>query len=967
MNEGVAVVELRILGPPQLLAPDGKPIEALSRQPKRVALLSFLALTSAAVLHRRDKLCALFWPKLDELHARNALSQALHVLRATLGEAAIVTRGNEEVGINAALVWCDAVAFNQALDAGQTEDALALYFGDLLDGLFIVEAPEFERWLEQERERMRRRVGVAASQAANDRAIAHDWAGALESARRALEVQPYDEAAARHLIRLLDETGDRAGAVREYREFARRLKEDLDVEPSPETAAVLANVRSRDRDLQTSVPATGANSPQPRRRRLHLMGAGLLFAAAAIGWMLSSDEGLAIADPSFASPSPNHIAVFPFNVEASPEFEYLGEGVMDVLSDAIDELGELRRIQPLALMSRFRRADVRGVVGPEQAGPIAERLGARRYILGNVVQLGGEFSISASLFDLTMGSRPLAEASVQGRPEQLAELLTELTQSLVRDVSLGAGARLDHVGTLRAANFRAFKLYLQGEALLRRGWYDSAAAKLREAVVADSTFAVAWYRLGLVLGLTQSFGEEGDNYASLARAARFSGLSRRDRALVDAWRAHFRGRPEVAERLAREVVGAYPDDVEAWHLLGLTRMWYAWQRGRSYTDARTALERALLIDPRHPDALYHAFALAIIEARYRDADSLASLSPKGVGVWAVAKRGLLIFTLGNHGDQRRFMSRLDNMDDQTMLAVGSNLANHSDSMLAARRVFTRLAAGTERSDWARAQAALFLAHLDAARGRWREARDQFERASQRAPTLAFTSYAWLVAMPFFNRPQADIALVRDSLQGWEVPRAAEPNRLHPQILPDILALPDELRPWIKDYLLGLLHARLGETASAERFAVRLERATEPRDTVGLRHDLALEIRALVAMQGGRPADALRLLEQARMAVATSDQAWYPRYYTRPLGRFLRAEALRELGRYEEALGWYSTFCDKYGTEYVYRPVVFLRQAEIHERKEPQRAREYYRRYLARWQDADPEYQAVVRAIERRVH
>lgn len=986
------MVELRILGPPQLVTSDGHTVDTLARQPKRTALLAYLAAATPRGFYRRDKLVALFWPELDERHARNALSQALHVLRAALSEPAIVTRGESEVGLNPDVVWCDASAFEAALDSGRASEAMALYRGDLLDGFFVTGAPEFERWLERERERIRARASEAASHMADVEAGAGHLASAVRWARRALEVSPYEEAALRRLIELLDRTGDRAGAIREYRDFERRLKADLDVDPSPETVAVLQEARARAECLGDTPPTTGAPEARisgsagaalvantwpgrPTRLRVRSIALGVLVALAGawIAWDRSSQAASPTpgAEPSGTSLSgmvtPTRVAVFPFKVEAGSDFDYLSEGVMDALSEAIDGLGDLRRVQPFALMSRLRREDRRRVVDPAQAGRIAQALGARRYILGSVVDLGTQFSISASWYDLAGTSEPLAHASVQGEPEHLAALLTELTRELVADIPLGGGARLKRVGAVGAANFRAFKAYLQGEALLRRGWYDSAAAKLREAVAADSTFAVAWYRLGLVLGLTQSFSKEGDNYASLERAARFDGLSQRDRALVDAWRAHFRGRPAVAERLAREVVGAHPDDVEAWHLLGLTRMWYAWQRGRSYVDARTALERVLLIDPQYPDALYHATALAIIEGRYRDADSLVTLAPRGTGVWAVAKRALVVFTSGSHGDQQRFMRSLDGMDDQMLLAVGSNLANHSDSVLTAQRVFRRLAADAERSDWGQAQAVVFLAHLEASRGRWGETRNEFLRAYHWDPALAFTSYAWLVAMPFFNRPRADVAFVRDSLQGWQVPRVARQARLHPQVIPDVLALPDELRPWIKDYLLGLLHARLGDTAIAERFAVRLDRAQEPRDTLGLRHDLALELRALVALQAGRPDAALRLLEQARMAVATSDQAWYPRYYSRPFGRFLRAEALRELGRDEEALGWYGTFSEKYGAEYVYRAVVSLRQAEIHERRgERQRALEYYRRFLARWQDADPEYQALVRDVERRI-
>src|SRR5205085_11734589 len=135
--------------------------------------------------------------------------------------------------------------------------------------------------------------------------------------------------------------------------------------------------------------------------------------------------------------------------------------------------------------------------------------------------------------------------------------------------------------------------------------YDSAATRFALAVAMDSTFALAWYRLGLAYSLSQSMGHVGDNDVSLATALRHrEQLTIHDRLLLDGWRAHFLGHADAAERVARQIIGGDPNDAEAWHLLGLTRMWYAWQRGHAYTDARYALERALAADPRLPEAIY---------------------------------------------------------------------------------------------------------------------------------------------------------------------------------------------------------------------------------------------------------------------------------------------------------------------------------------------------------------------------
>src|SRR2546430_16180258 len=112
-------------------------------RPRRLALLAYLAAATPRRLHRRDSLLPLFWPELDQEHARAALRQALHVVRDALGTDVIATRGDEEVGLDLELVSCDVVAFDRAVTAGQSREALELYRGNLLEGFFIPDAGDF--------------------------------------------------------------------------------------------------------------------------------------------------------------------------------------------------------------------------------------------------------------------------------------------------------------------------------------------------------------------------------------------------------------------------------------------------------------------------------------------------------------------------------------------------------------------------------------------------------------------------------------------------------------------------------------------------------------------------------------------------------------------------------------------------------------------------------------------------------
>src|SRR2546427_8673502 len=71
------MIELRMLGRLSLTGADGREVRGLLGQPRRLALLAYLAAASPQGFHRRDTLLALFWPELDQEHARAALRQAL--------------------------------------------------------------------------------------------------------------------------------------------------------------------------------------------------------------------------------------------------------------------------------------------------------------------------------------------------------------------------------------------------------------------------------------------------------------------------------------------------------------------------------------------------------------------------------------------------------------------------------------------------------------------------------------------------------------------------------------------------------------------------------------------------------------------------------------------------------------------------------------------------------------------------
>ncbi len=238
------MLKLHLLGSVDLLDA-GRDVTPVLRRPKSLALLAYLACARPRGFHRRDALLALFWPDLDQAHARNALRQTVHSLRHVLGAEAVVGRGEEELSVERSRVWCDVPQFEELVDASNAESAVALYRGELLYGFHMSGSGEFEQWLDQERKHLAQRALAATLDLSKEAEKTGDDVAAASWAKRAIEIRPYDESALRRLLRLLDHVGRRADAVREYEDFADRLALDLDVAPSPETRALMETIRAR--------------------------------------------------------------------------------------------------------------------------------------------------------------------------------------------------------------------------------------------------------------------------------------------------------------------------------------------------------------------------------------------------------------------------------------------------------------------------------------------------------------------------------------------------------------------------------------------------------------------------------------------------------------------------------------------------------------------------------------------------
>ena len=242
-------IELRTLGRVALRGGDGADVDAVVHQPKRLALLVYLAVAQPRGFHRRDSLLALLWPDLAEKRARNSLNKTLHFLRSHLGTDVLQSRGNVDVGIDPEALWCDAAAFEAAFEAGRPDDAVELYGGPFLEGFHVSEAPDFEHWLDRQRERFELHYAAALEQLAVKAAERGDRNASVELWRRLVDLDPSSSRAVIGLMEALEENGERAAALALAEEFAALLRTEFEAEPDIEVEAFAERLRQAPRPL----------------------------------------------------------------------------------------------------------------------------------------------------------------------------------------------------------------------------------------------------------------------------------------------------------------------------------------------------------------------------------------------------------------------------------------------------------------------------------------------------------------------------------------------------------------------------------------------------------------------------------------------------------------------------------------------------------------------------------------------
>jgi serine/threonine-protein kinase len=698
----VPKTEFRVLGTAELKGPEGNQLLSILARPKLVALLSYLAASARRGLVRRDTLIRLFWADSDPDRARNALRQSLHHLRKSLGEDVLLTRGDDEVGLAGDMFWCDVAAFENAIQAGERETALELYRGELLEGFYIADAPDFEKWIDGRRAELRDMAATTAWTLAEE-SEDKDNEAAVRWARRALALAPLDEALVRRVVELLDRVGDRSVAVQEYEAFARRLKAELDLEPAPETRTLVEGIRGRRKPngeaaaaKETAVgPAPAFAEPKHRpvtkskAFRLGMVAGATMVIALLVVWGVTSDDSA--GNPGL---SPRRVLVMPFeNQTGNAQLDQLGLLASDGITRSLESTGLVETVPPEAAL-QLQRSRVTSESGSEDARVVtlAEATNAGTVVSGTIYLVGDSLQIETLVTDV--GSNRVI-ANIASGPAHIDEP-TVAVEVIQQRVAGAIATTLDgRIGLFADAlrhppTFEAYRAFVDGQELADRGHsvegtrrFAEAKDLYLEAFRLDTTLVAALVRAGWS-AFSDNSPAEADSLAREAdtrrekltplgaaqldlliaettgdRAAALRAARRQPEAPLDlALRALWVNHPTEAVEALTEA-DWYPSLVRSAGLYGVERLyWFALTSSYHMLGEHEAeLEAARRAKEHYPEQLdvlnLESRALAALgrfDELDESLDSIAALPPNGV--WVPTPANLMAaagFELRAHG------------------------------------------------------------------------------------------------------------------------------------------------------------------------------------------------------------------------------------------------------------------------------------------------------------------------------
>ncbi len=572
------MLRLHTFGGLRLEGPEG----LISGPAARRRPLAVLAVVAAAGTKgiTRERLVGVLWPDVSEEQGRHTLAQVLYALRKDLGLPDLLEPAAPTLRLNRGLITSDVGDFDDALSRGDRATAIDLHLGAFLDGVYLTQAPGFERWAEEERARLAAQFRRALEQEAIELERITDPRRAAERWRQLVALDPLATGSRLRLMLALQAAGEPAAALEEARAHAEVTGRELGMGPAAEIAALERTLRetmarTQPRPAPPSTQATESHSgpaevPRTRRR------------IAGIGWIVTIGAVLVLGAFLYSRrvPAPPIVAVGLLESHLPDDSLGIARSLGDLLAT------QLVQVPGLPVIGRARLLEVLGS-GAEASGPGVLTRAARTAGADELIE--GVLYPDPAGFRLDLRRTRLADGRVRGAISATASDPVSLVETAV--AALAGTWQLPRpampLHSVTSVSLTARRFYDQGLRALYSGDAHTARALFGLALAEDTAFAMAAFHLARTLTDAAADSAGGRWRRAVALASR---ATDRERLLILASGAL---RLNDARGLAHAETLAvrYPDDLDGIRVLGELRF----AQG-DFDAAVEAFERVVTLD-----------------------------------------------------------------------------------------------------------------------------------------------------------------------------------------------------------------------------------------------------------------------------------------------------------------------------------------------------------------------------------
>ncbi len=366
-------------------------------------------------------------------------------------------------------------------------------------------------------------------------------------------------------------------------------------------AKIPADRQASASEFARSLVAAPPAAAHPRRWRVPAL-TGVMAVAVA----LALSAGWPFARRLLARPPPSDamVAVLPPAISTPDSaLSHLARDLAFTLAPNLSGAGDIHAVDPDVVVSRLGGAPSRSQAGDLELG---RSLGAGRMVRGSLVRVGREVRWDVDLLSTASGDL-LAQATVTALPESLRAFTDSATRSILRQIWLrGQQPSPSLDAAVKTPSIPALKAFLRGEGRIEQGDWGEAAQAYNEAVAADSSFWLAYWRLWYA----KAWGADADTTLFAAVRAHRAELPDRERLLIESCTC-VADSLQTAIRLAQQVTTRFPDDWFAWLFLGDYLVHAGPVLGYTAADARTALEHGLALKPGLVDGWDHLLKVSL--------------------------------------------------------------------------------------------------------------------------------------------------------------------------------------------------------------------------------------------------------------------------------------------------------------------------------------------------------------------